>query len=268
MYRTGVGPNVPDLVAGSTKDVLSHATFRALRTVGEAPLRHLQLRATSFTAEALAADPDATINVEEDLSGMLSREERGTLTLAVNDTVVALPVVHASASLRGTGDQGGAVEQRFTVLEDSLVPLVLDVRRPATGAGIRYLRITWPQPSTIERQLAEERTSTVYGIWFDYNSAAIRAESEVVLRSIAQVMRDHPDWVLRIEGHTDAIGGAAYNQTLSERRADAVRTALVERHGISGDRLTTGGSGASRPLETNDTPEGRTRNRRVELIRR
>lgn len=227
MYRTGVGPNVPDLVAGSTKDVLSHATFRALRAGDETPLRHLQLRAPTFTEGALAADPDATINVEEDLRGTLSRTDVGTLSLAVNDTVVALPVVHASASLRGTGDQGGTVEQQFTVLDDSLLPLVLDVRRPRTGAGIRYLRITWPQPSTIERELAEERTSTVYGIWFDYNSAAIRAESEAVLRGIAQVLQDHPDWTLRIEGHTDSIGGAAYNQALSERRAAAVRSALV-----------------------------------------
>ncbi|MBL8961018.1 MAG: hypothetical protein JNJ98_14280, partial [Gemmatimonadetes bacterium] len=119
LYRTGYGPGVPDLVAGSTKDLLSQAAVRVLRTEGETSLRHLQLSATSWTEGALAADPDATINMEEDLTGTLKRSGTGTLSLAVNDTVVALPVIHATATLRGIGDQGRAVEQRFTILDDS-----------------------------------------------------------------------------------------------------------------------------------------------------
>jgi outer membrane protein OmpA-like peptidoglycan-associated protein len=69
-----------------------------------------------------------------------------------------------------------------------------------------------------------------------------------------------------IEGHTDSIGGARPNQTLSERRAEAVRARLVAA-GIAAARLKAVGYGAARPRETNSTIEGRARNRRVELAR-
>jgi len=80
-------------------------------------------------------------------------------------------------------------------------------------------------------------------------------------------MTTNPPWRLSVEGHTDNIGGDAYNQALSERRAAAVKQALVERYLISADRLTTVGYGSTRPKEPNDTLEGRARNRRVELVR-
>ena len=77
----------------------------------------------------------------------------------------------------------------------------------------------------------------------------------------------NPAWKLSVEGHTDNVGGDAYNLDLSNRRAAAVKQALVERLQVAADRLTTTGFGASRPRETNDTLEGRARNRRVELVR-
>jgi outer membrane protein OmpA-like peptidoglycan-associated protein len=80
-------------------------------------------------------------------------------------------------------------------------------------------------------------------------------------------MKKHPDWRLGIEGHTDNIASDRFNLDLSRRRAAAVKDALVTRHGIDAARLTTGGAGESRPLDTNDTLEGRARNRRVELVR-
>ncbi len=80
-------------------------------------------------------------------------------------------------------------------------------------------------------------------------------------------MTDNPDWKLRVDGHTDNIGGDAHNLDLSKRRAASVKSALVERYHISADRLTTNGFGASSPIDRNDTLEGRARNRRVELSR-
>ncbi len=88
-----------------------------------------------------------------------------------------------------------------------------------------------------------------------------------MLKEIADVMAKNPAWKLSVEGHTDNIGGAASNQDLSARRAAAVRQALVGGHHVAADRLTPAGFGASRPKETNDTLEGRARNRRVELVR-
>ena len=80
-------------------------------------------------------------------------------------------------------------------------------------------------------------------------------------------MTKNATWILSVEGHTDNIGGTASNQDLSVRRASAVRKALVDRYHITPARLSPSGYGESRPKETNDTLEGRARNRRVELAK-
>jgi outer membrane protein OmpA-like peptidoglycan-associated protein len=121
--------------------------------------------------------------------------------------------------------------------------------------------------AAIEESLAKTGRADVYSIYFAFNSDEIRDESEPTLREIAEVLRRHPDWKLAIEGHTDSIAGDAYNLQLSQRRAAAVRSALVNGKGVAGPRLTTSGFGESRPKDTNETLEGRARNRRVELVR-
>jgi hypothetical protein len=159
---------------------------------------------------------------------------------------------------------------RLAVLDDERFPLVLDYSMPdigATGFFVRYTRISFPTERLIEERLAEDRRVDVYGIYFDFASDRLRAESEPVLREIADTLARHPDWTLRIDGHTDGIGGEKANQQLSERRSAAVRAALVGRYQIDGARLSARGHGASRPKDTNETREGRARNRRVELIR-
>ena len=119
----------------------------------------------------------------------------------------------------------------------------------------------------MEKQLTEQKRAVTYGIYFDFNKDTIKPESEPVLKEIVQAMTDNPDWKLTVEGHTDNIGGDTYNLDLSKRRAAAVKEALVTRFHIAPDRLANDGYGASRPVETNDTLEGRARNRRVELTR-
>jgi outer membrane protein OmpA-like peptidoglycan-associated protein len=115
--------------------------------------------------------------------------------------------------------------------------------------------------------LTEQKHALIYGIYFKFARADIRPVSEPVLKEIAAVLKSNPGWTLSIVGHTDGVGNAAANLDLSRRRATSVKTALVERYGIDANRLTTGGFGASDPQASNDTPEGRARNRRVELTR-
>ena len=105
----------------------------------------------------------------------------------------------------------------------------------------------------------------MYGIYFDFNQDTIKPESEPVLKEIAQAIADRPDWKLTIVGYTDNIGGDKYNLDLSQRRSASVKRALVERYHVDGSRLSTAGYGDSSPIDTNDTLEGRARNRRVEL---
>jgi OOP family OmpA-OmpF porin len=102
------------------------------------------------------------------------------------------------------------------------------------------------------------------GINFDFDRSEIRPDAEVILDVAVDRLRECPDLRVVVEGHTDSIGTDAYNQGLSERRADATRRYLVG-HGISSGRLQTRGFGEAQPLTTNETDEGRAQNRRVEL---
>ncbi len=102
------------------------------------------------------------------------------------------------------------------------------------------------------------------GVNFAFNSDQVDPSSMVILEVAAETLRNNPGARVSVEGHTDAVGTDAYNQGLSERRAEAVRRVLIER-GVPASRLTSSGFGESRPVSSNDTEDGRRLNRRVEL---
>jgi outer membrane protein OmpA-like peptidoglycan-associated protein len=119
----------------------------------------------------------------------------------------------------------------------------------------------------LEQALTQNKKVDIYSIYFSFNSDVIRDESQPTLKDIAEILRRHPDWKLQVNGHTDAIGGDQFNLDLSKRRSAAVKDALITQYKIGGDRLVTAGYGKSQPKDTNDTLEGRARNRRVELMK-
>jgi OmpA-OmpF porin, OOP family len=121
--------------------------------------------------------------------------------------------------------------------------------------------------ASIYDALMEDGRVVTRGILFDVGAADIQPESRQTLIEIGEMLAQHPDLRLRIEGHTDSVGDAAANQALSERRADAVRRYLLNAHRIDGVRLEAHGFGQTQPIDTNDTSEGRRNNRRVELVR-
>jgi OOP family OmpA-OmpF porin len=102
------------------------------------------------------------------------------------------------------------------------------------------------------------------GVNFAFDSAEIDTSSAVVLDVVAETLNGCPNVAVRVEGHTDSIGTDAYNQGLSQRRAESVRNYLIGR-GVSASRLSAVGYGESQPVASNDTDEGRALNRRVEL---
>lgn len=138
---------------------------------------------------------------------------------------------------------------------------------PRSGAEAGACGGEMREDSRLADGLDKDGRVTVYGINFDFNSHTLRAESETVLRQIADLLRGQPDLGITIEGHTDDVGGAGYNQALSEKRADAVRDWLV-RAGIEAARLQAEGKGAGSPIASNATDIGRAQNRRVELVKR
>jgi outer membrane protein OmpA-like peptidoglycan-associated protein len=113
--------------------------------------------------------------------------------------------------------------------------------------------------------VAAKQIRIMQRIEFEYRKATLRPESTAVLEAVAAILEEHPHIKLvEIQGHTDNIGGSDYNLDLSKRRAEAVRKWLID-HGIASERLQTVGYGEDRPLESNDAPEGRQNNRRVEF---
>ncbi len=110
-----------------------------------------------------------------------------------------------------------------------------------------------------------------YGCWvggsvlFDFDKTDIRPDALPLLNEVVDILKEHESTRLEIQGHTDSVGPQGYNLKLSQRRAEVVREYLIA-HGISPDRLIAKGYGESDPIASNDTPEGRARNRRVIFV--
>jgi outer membrane protein OmpA-like peptidoglycan-associated protein len=198
---------------------------------------------------------------------------RGTLSLAsprpepmsvlLNGARVNVPTLRLKGSF-ALQDEKDVMD--MWVLADSTHPLIL---RVVDGTDVlQTIRIDLPtKDASIERELATACRAEIPGIYFAFNSAELDPASEPALSEMNKLLAKHTDWMLAIEGHTDNIGGDASNLTLSTKRADAVRSALVARYHIAAARLRSAGFGATRPREPNTTIEGRARNRRVELVR-
>jgi outer membrane protein OmpA-like peptidoglycan-associated protein len=125
----------------------------------------------------------------------------------------------------------------------------------------------------LDRQLANAEVERVgegikvtfdSGLLFDFDSAALRGDAKRDLSEFAESMKGFEETRILIVGHTDAKGPSSYNQTLSERRAQSA-TDFLTQNGLSSGRITTTGKGESEPVASNETPEGRQQNRRVEI---
>ena len=119
------------------------------------------------------------------------------------------------------------------------------------------VEVTRPAENQIDVRLTSD-------VLFDYNSSDLRPESRAVLGDLAQNFRRYNDEIIDVEGHTDATGTPDYNQRLSEKRADSVKGYLIDQ-GVLANRINAIGYGETRPKASNDTPEGRQLNRRVEI---
>ncbi len=116
----------------------------------------------------------------------------------------------------------------------------------------------------MKKELESKGEVAVYGINFDFDKATLRPDSEPVLQEVVKLLQTAPELKVEIQGHTCSLGGREYNLKLSQARSETVR-AYLERHGIAPDRLTARGYGMDRPVASNDTEEGRAKNRRVVL---
>jgi OmpA-OmpF porin, OOP family len=132
--------------------------------------------------------------------------------------------------------------------------------------GYRMVRFAESTPD-FSQVISSTGRYVTHGILFDTDSDRLKPESAAVIKSIARGLDTNPNLKLQIEGHTDSTGDANHNLDLSKRRAEAVKTVLVTQFNIDAGRLTTAGLGATKPADSNDTPQGRAQNRRVEFVK-
>ena len=122
-----------------------------------------------------------------------------------------------------------------------------------------------PTPEPVaEPEQAPEVVRVELDVKFDFDKSVVKEESYGDIKNLADFMNQYPQTSTTVEGHTDSVGSDAYNQKLSERRANAVREVLVNQYGVESGRVSSVGYGESRPVADNATDAGRAINRRVE----
>ncbi|MGE3876504.1 MAG: OmpA family protein [Parvibaculaceae bacterium] len=247
----GYSAKMPLVIPNTTTLGTSAAVLEELRSTGRAA-------SNLVYNEAMASMP-----------GTFTLVEKTQMSVNLDGNPVNVPVIHAAGSFQG-GRQSAVGD--FYFLDNRNNPMMVQYSVQFRGEKIprseRYVLITpaADERAKMEQALAARKAYTTYGIHFDFDKASIRNDSVPLLKQIAIALRNNPLWTLSITGHTDSIGDNSYNMKLSRARADSVKARLVQL-GVDPSRLSTAGAGASQPVATNKTLQGRALNRRVVLAR-
>jgi outer membrane protein OmpA-like peptidoglycan-associated protein len=272
---------------GFTAVTLSQAVYRQLRDAGSAPFslmvipREAKAKVASAPGALDALFAASRVRYKGSLTKVSTAPE--TFPLLVDGVRAALPALH----VKGNFTSGLRRSEWDTwVQADSAHPLIL--KSVLDGDVFQMVRADLPDQGPVKRgpaisgaainggpigggpveaQLAKRCRMELPGVYFAFGTAAIDPISDHALAELAKGLAGHADWKVTVEGHTDSVGTDAANQTLSKRRAEAVRARLAQRHGVDTRTWGAVGYGATRPRESNASIEGRARNRRVELVR-
>lgn len=248
----GYNSKMPLVMENTTTLGTSAAVLEQLRTTGQAPSSIIY---------------DAALNSVDGVFTLVN--PKATFQVQLGNQVVDVPAITATGSFKGRGKTASGT---FTFLNNKNNPILLEYSINFSGEKVpRTERVVRAVPGAalmgeMEQALATVRKFRTYGIHFDFDKASIQPESTRLIQQMAVTLKNNPLWTIRITGYTDSIGDAAYNQKLSQARAESLKKALVKL-GIAPQRLETVGGGASNPVASNKTLQGRALNRRVELER-
>ena len=145
-------------------------------------------------------------------------------------------------------------------------PAAVEIDKEALLARLASASASGGQDASRYRSIGDNRVAVSLNVQFAVNSSIITSAYDEEIGKAAAFLQANPDVVAVVEGHTDISGTQPYNQGLSERRADAVRSLLVDKQGVRETQITAVGYGQTRPLADNATAEGRALNRRVDLV--
>ena len=251
-YVLGYSSRMPTVIPGSTSLGISSAILQELRTTGRAAL-------TLIHSE----------NLDRIECNLVATAVDVRVPVIIEDRILDVPTVQARVNC-GSGNRTGTGQ--FVVANDVNNPVLIELtlnfsweQRPRTNRVTRVVAGLGLQ-AEMRQALDTLGTYDVYGLLFDFDSATLRPETAQLVREIAVMLQQNPNWTILIAGHTDNIGGAEYNMRLSEQRAASVKQALIS-NGISPNRLQSVGHGMTKPKADNSTLAGRAINRRVEFRR-
>jgi outer membrane protein OmpA-like peptidoglycan-associated protein len=183
------------------------------------------------------------------------------IRLNFHSKIALMALIVGSGAACATVDQHSAAQEQARQSQNE----VLLSRQQARDAEIQTVVLAAELRDIKARPTERGMVITLQDVLFDSGSAKLRSGALRVIDRLAVFLREHPDRSLAIEGFTDNVGNAVVNEELSLRRAAAVRAALMDA-GVDGARIVARGYGATYPVATNDTAEGRQRNRRVEIV--
>ena len=178
------------------------------------------------------------------------------LTLMPLLAMLALPAPSQAQGIAGSTDFRGRVDYSVEDIAQALFPQETSAPR-TRGIGPP------PRPS-----MAAPRPAVTLNVLFGSNSDAIPSASYAEIDKLGTLLSwpQYTDYRIQLEGHTDSQGSARKNQALSEKRVQNIKTYLVQHFRLAPERILAVGYGPTRPIATNDTPDGRSQNRRVEVV--
>jgi outer membrane protein OmpA-like peptidoglycan-associated protein len=217
-----------------------------------------RLQAEAAKAEAVRMKQDAE-KAAADAARQKQEAEQATAA------AVAQQQAAQAAAEQAARDRAAAVDQQRAAEADADKARQAAARAEAEKADLRAQLLNQLNSILQTRDSARGLIVNMSDVLFDTGSYTLKPGAREKLAKISGILLAHPGLTLQIEGHTDSVGTDEYNQQLSERRADSVRDFLAEQ-GVGGSTITAQGFGKTQPVATNDTADGRQRNRRVELV--
>ena len=215
-------------------------------------------QAEAAKAEALRMQQEAQQAAAEAARQKAEAEKASAAALAQQQSAEA-------AAAQAARDRAAALEQQRAAQAEAEKARQAAAQAESEKAQLRAQLLAQLNSILQTRDSARGLIVNMSDVLFDTGSYTLKPGAREKLAKISGIVLAHPGLTLQIEGHTDSVGGDDFNQQLSERRADSVRDFLAQQ-GVPASSITARGFGKSQPVASNDTPEGRQRNRRVELV--
>lgn len=256
-------PQVVNLAAGELKqagNALDKANQASSKNEDEAVVTHLAYLAKQRVA--IAQETARQKASETSVAGAAAERSKIRLDARTEEANKARQDAVAAQRQAEAAEQQATAAQRRAEASQQQSELS---QQQAQAAEMRTSQLEAELKELNAKKTERGLVITLGDVLFDTNKAQLKPRGARSLQKLADFLKRYPQRNARVEGHTDSTGNADYNQQLSERRADAVRTSLVNM-GVSNDRIATQGYGQASPIASNKTADGRRSNRRVEII--